>query len=265
MKLKLKIGNPFKKLLRISKGIFALAAMALLLFLASFADNQRQDLLCKSVNVNILDKDQFQFIDNLVISKIVNKDKEDDLVGRKIKQVDLYDIESRLLKNVFVKDAQAWFDMQGNLNVQLQQRVPIIRAVDPLGQEYYLDENGKRMPLSTIFTPYVPIATTGAVNIAGFKDSLLRKYDSTLYVLALAIQKDRFMQALTGQIVVSQNNEISIIPRLGNFEICLGDISELDNKFLRLRSFYQVTLPEAGWNTYKKISVKYKNQIIANR
>ena len=265
MKQKIKIGNPFKKLPRIRKGIFALAAMACLLFLASFADNQRQDLLCKSVNVNILDKDQFQFVDNTSISKIVNKDRVDDLIGRKIKQIDLGDIEGRLLKNSFVKDAQAWFDMQGNLNVQLHQRVPIIRAIDPLNQEYYLDADGKRMPISSVFTPYVPIATTGKVNIAGFKDSLLRKYDSTLFVLALAIQKDHFMQALTGQIVVSQNNEISIIPRLGNFEISLGDINDLDDKFLRLRSFYQVTLPEAGWNTYKKISVKYKNQIIANR
>src|SRR6185312_1900691 len=125
--------------------------------------------------------------------------------------------------------------------------------------------DGKRMPLSAIYTPYVPIATAGHVDIAGFKDSVLRKYDSTLFVFAQALHKDHFMEALTGQVVVGQNNEISIIPRLGNFEICIGDINDLDDKFLRIRSFYQVTLPEAGWNTYKKISVKFKNQIIANR
>lgn len=261
----MKINNPFKKILPFKKGIFAFAAMGLLLFLASFVDSYHRDNLCRSVVVYITDKDQYQFITPDIILKIVNKDREDDLVGRKIKQIDLNDIETRLLKNSFVKDAQAWFDIKGNLNVELKQRVPVIRAVDPLNQEYYLDMDGKRMPISAIFTPYVPIATPGHVDISGFKDSILRKYDSTLFVFAMALQKDRFMQALTGQVVVGQNNEISIIPRLGNFEICIGDISDLDDKFLRIRSFYQVTLPEAGWNTYKKISVKYKNQIIANR
>jgi cell division protein FtsQ len=261
----MKINNPIKKPPRINKGIFAGAGIVFLLVLASFVDSRHDRNTCKSIVINILDEDQFQFVKKPVILKIVNKDLDNDVVGRKIAQVDLPDIENRLMKNSFIRDAQAYFDMKGNMIVDVHQRRPIIRAVDPLNESYYLDDAGKRMPLNDNYTTYVPVATPGQVDIRGFKDSLLRSYDSCLYIMAKALQNDSFMRALTGQIVVSQNNEMTIIPRLGNFEIALGDVSDLDDKFLRIRSFYQLTLPAAGWNTYKKISVKYKNQIIANR
>jgi cell division protein FtsQ len=261
----MKISNPFKKLPPVNKALFAGLGLLLLLVFASFVNTRHENTHCKSININILDQDQFQFVREPTILRIVNKDRENDLIGRKVAQIDLHDIETRLMKNSFIKDAQVYFDMEGNMVVDIHQRRPIIRAIDPLNQAYYLDDDGKRMPLNDQYTTYVPIATPGNVDIRGFKDSLLRNYDSCLFILAKELQNDSFMRALTGQVVVSQNNEISIIPRLGNFEINLGDVSGLQDKFLRLRSFYQVSLPAAGWNTYKKISVKYKNQIIANR
>jgi cell division protein FtsQ len=261
----MKISNPFKKIPPFRKSIFAVSGIVLLLCLASFVDNRHNKNTCNKITINILDKDQFQFVKEPTVLKIVNKDIDDNLIGRKVAQIDLVEIETRLSKNPFIKDAEAYFDMDGNMTVDLHQRRPIVRAIDPLNQPYYLDDEGKRMPMNEEYTPYIPIATPGTVDIRGFKDSILRKYDSTLFILATAIQKDSFMRALTGQIVVEQGNEMTIIPRLGNFEINLGDVSDLDDKFLRLRSFYQVSLPAAGWNTYKKISLKYKNQIIANR
>jgi cell division protein FtsQ len=261
----MKFSNPIKKIPPVNKALFAGLGLLLLLVLASFVNGRHENNRCKRIIVNILDQDQFQFVKEPTILRIVNKDRDNDLVGRKIAQVDLHDIETRLLKNSFIKDAQAYFDMEGNMTVDVHQRRPILRAIDPLNQSYYIDDEGKRMPLNDQYTTYVPIATPGNITTQGSKDSLMRGYDSSLFVLAQALQKDSFMRALTGQIVVSQHNEITIIPRLGNFEIGLGDVSDLEDKFLRLRSFYQVTLPAAGWNTYKRISVKYKNQIIANR
>jgi cell division protein FtsQ len=261
----MKISNPFKKISSAKKGIFAASGVVLLLFLASFIDSQHNKNYCKNIVVHILDSGQFQFVRKPGILKIINKDRDNDLIGRKISQINLLEIETRLVKNYFVKDAQAWFDLDGNLTVDLHQREPILRAIDPINQQYYLDMEGKRMPISDQYTPYVPIATAGVVDLKGNRDSILRVYDSTLFVLATTIKKDSFMRALTGQIVVENHNEMTIIPRLGNFEIAIGDVNDLEDKFLRLRSFYQASLPAAGWETYKKISVKFKNQIIANR
>jgi len=261
----MKINNPFKKLPPAKRGLIALAGIVALLLLASFVDSKHQKNRCNSIVINILDKEQFQFVKEAQVSKIVNRDIEDQLVGRKLSQIDLLDIQTRLMKNSYIKDAQVWIDMDGNMSVDVHQRRPIIRAIDPLNQSYYLDDAGKRIPLNDQFSSYVPIATPGPIDIRGFKDSLLRTYDSTLFVMAKALQKDSFMRALTGQIVVSQNFELTIVPRLGNFEIGLGDAADLEDKFLRIKSFYKTSLPAAGWNTYKKITVKYKNQIIANR
>nr|MDQ3072570.1 hypothetical protein [Bacteroidota bacterium] len=89
--------------------------------------------------------------------------------------------------------------------------------------------------------------------------------DKQLYHLAAYFLKDNFAVALTGNVHADSNAEFTITPRLGKFEIFIGDTSNLEDKFARLQAFYRKSLPLEGWNTYKRLNLKYKNQIIANR
>ena len=236
-----------------------------LLGMASFADKQHKDLVCSQINVGIKDEKECQFVNRKAVLHAIAATGADDMMGRKVNDIDLKYIETRVSQNSFVKDVTAWFDMKGVLNIDLHQRIPLIRVLNPANESFYIDVEGKKMPLSDEYTALVPMVTS-SYNIEPRKaEARFKALDSSIFVLGNFLKKDSFARALTGQIIIMPNNDFEIIPRLGNFQIVLGDASDLENKFLRLKSFYRVTLPEKGWDTYKQIILKYRNQIIANR
>ncbi len=254
------------KLAQLKRLLAPSVLFALLCILASFAAKQNKTQSCKGVLIKIADEENYQFLSKKDILKEVNNNGAILIKGKKTEDIDLPAIEQRLLKNPFVKTAQAYMDMKGQLKVEVSQRVPLLRVINPTNESYYIDVEGKRMPLSASFAAFVPIATPGFAEIQQQeRDSVLRIMDSSLFTLSQFLQKDSFARALTGQIIIEKNNEFTLIPRLGNFIIFLGDVSDLDDKFTRLKSFYRTSLPQAGWETYSRISLKYKNQIIANR
>lgn len=254
------------KFTRLKRLLVPAVLFVLLCLLASFAAKQNKTQTCKKVLINITDEDEYQFLSKKEIYKAVTDNGAILIKGKKTENIDLLAIEKRLHKNPFVKKAQAYMDMKGQLKVEVSQRVPVIRIINPAREGYYLDMDGKRMPLSSSFAAFVPLATPGYMELqVQEKDSVLKIMDSSLFVLSQFMQKDSFARALTGQIIIEPNNEFTLIPRLGNFKIFLGDVSDLDDKFTRLKSFYKTSLPQAGWDSYNRISLKYKNQIIANR
>jgi len=80
-----------------------------------------------------------------------------------------------------------------------------------------------------------------------------------------AILEDPFMNALTEQLVVDEKKDVCIIPKLGHHKIILGDAEDIENKFKRLEIFYKQGMPPEGWNIYKEINLKYKDQVVAKK
>jgi cell division protein FtsQ len=259
MKEKMIIWADFTK-----KYILPAALLLVLIILASFADSQQGDQRCQKVKINILDGDKTRFLTDTTITGIITKNGTDEVIGKKASNINLDKIESRLAKNSFVKSVDAHLDMSGDLIIRLEQRKPLIRVFTPMLQQYYLDEEGKHMPLSDKYTAFVPVATPNYTTLPEKKDSVFRAMDSSLFVLAEYLQTDSFARALTGQILIEQDNEFTLIPRLGNFTIFIGNVADLNDKMKRLKSFYRISLPQAGWDRYSRINLKYKNQIIAN-
>ena len=47
--------------------------------------------------------------------------------------------------------------------------------------------------------------------------------------------------------------------------INFGDVSDIENKFDRLRRMYEEILPLKGWDFYDTLSVKWRGQVVATR
>ena len=252
------------KINHLKKTVIPAALIVVLFALGSFVQNQHGMQACTKPSVNIKGGDKFQFVNEEEIMGLINKDRTDIATGKMIKDVHLSDLEVSLRKSPYVKDAQASMDMNGQLNIDIIQREPVVRVINPMGQDYYIDKDNKRMPLSDHYSARVPVAT--ALHCSSYtNDSLLKLLDSHLFYIASCISQDKYIQALAGQLVIHDNYEYSIIPRLGKFEIMLGDTSDMKDKFARLRAFYKSSLPQVGWAAYREVSVKYRNQIIANK
>ena len=59
-----------------------------------------------------------------------------------------------------------------------------------------------------------------------------------------------------------------MIPVVGKQRIVFGkasSVKEVEDKFQRLKVFYQEAMPYEGWNKYKEISLKYEGQVVCRK
>ena len=123
----------------------------------------------------------------------------------------------------------------------------------PSALDMDVDEDGKIMPLSRKYTSRVVVAT----------GNISRKFACNgLYPFIMTLRNDEFWDALVEQIVVEKGNEVVLIPKVGNFRIVLGTLDDMNEKLENLRLFLREGIVLKGWNVYKEINLKFKNQIV---
>ena len=86
-----------------------------------------------------------------------------------------------------------------------------------------------------------------------------------IYSLAKFINKNKFLNTQIEQIYINKENGIELIPKVGKHLILFGDIDNMEEKFENLIAFYKKGLSKVGWDKYKKINLKYKNQVVCTK
>ncbi|MDR1883140.1 MAG: hypothetical protein LBR26_10240 [Prevotella sp.] len=184
------------------------------------------------------------------------KEKGLDPTGKKIKDINTNAIEEAILTNRLLKKADVFVTDNGAVKVSVEERKPVLRVMSNTGENYYIDSEGCKIPLSKRFTAYLPVAT-GAIK-EGFAKA-------DLYKFALFLHNDRFWNAQIEQIVVLPDQDIKLIPRVGNHQIILGDLYGYRERLDKLLAFYENGLNETGWNKYSLINLKFDNQVVCTK
>ncbi len=232
------------------------AILAVYLLLAITAFNRPDELnnVCGEVSINIQEGLAKGFLNANEIRSQLQRAKLYPL-GDPMEQVNTRKIEESLLKNPFVEKAECYKTQTGRVNIELTQRLPVIRVKSDNGDDYYVDEYGNIMP-NTSYTSDLVIAT-GPIS---------RKYaQKVLTRIGNFLIHDQLWRSQAEQIIVLNDGTIEMVPRVGNHIVYLGNPTELDKKFDRLEKFYRYGLSKAGWNKYSYISLEFNNQIICKK
>lgn len=237
-----------------------LVSLGGLVVLMSFIEIKKAGVVCKDVKIYIPGSQYF--IDKKEVENILQLSSFT-LIGRKIDNINLHILENRLKANPFVEYAKVYADMDGIIMIEISQRQPILRVMNQFDQDYYIDKNGLKIPLSANFTARV-LAANGFIEepFGNRVDTLRTLLAKDLFKTASYIRQDSLWDAQIAQIYVNPDHEIELIPRVGNQRILLGNADSLDLKFHNLLAFYKQALPQVGWDAYKQINIKYANQII---
>ncbi len=231
-----------------------------LVVLMSFINIKKSEVVCKNVKIYIPGSQYF--IDRQEVDNILQVNSHA-LIGRKMELINIHELEQRLKANPFIEFAKVYADMDGTINVEISQRQPILRLMNKYDQDFYVDQHGLKIPLSSNFTARV-LAANGYIDevFANHVDTLHTEIARELFKTADFIRRDSLWDAQIAQIYVNQDHEIELIPRVGNQRILIGNADSLDTKFANLLIFYKKALPQVGWDAYKAINVKYANQVI---
>lgn len=244
----------------------ALGWMATLLIGATIvlsAVNHRKSSAVKGVEVDIKPLPNGDLLMQPVdVTELIHKAFGYEFQSRSVRTVEIERLEKVLEKDPLVQDAEVYLDARDFVRVSVTQREPVIRIIDKDGWNYYLDKNGKRMPLSKHFTARVVVAT-GSIP-AYVPDFLQREKHilRQLYLLSQDLRNDAFLSAMIGQVFVSSNGDFILAPLIGDQKIVFGKYEDAKEKIQNLKIFYREAMPYEGWRKYRSIDVRYRGQVI---
>lgn len=175
--------------------------------------------------------------------------------------VDMRTIETYLKTHPYVRDANVYLAANGELVLQLDQRIPRMRVVDNGGRHWYVDADTIRMPVSRQYAARVPLVNGNFPTV----DSATKWNIAPILELTELFREDDFMAYLIDQIYVEAPDKIWLVPRLGPSRILIGNTDDLADKAERIRKWYRKALPAAGWDTYAYIDTRFTGQIVARK
>ena len=79
------------------------------------------------------------------------------------------------------------------------------------------------------------------------------------------INNDKFFSKIISEIEINSNKNIIIHPQFSKQKIIFGYPDNFEDKFEKIILFYKKIVPAKGWNTYRTVNVKFKNQIICDK
>jgi len=216
-------------------------------FLLSFSLKRFNNAKMENVSINMnQSKTPVYFVDEKDIKELVKQYNP----TRKIGDIDIPELEKKINLIPFVDSANVYLNLNGNLNVDIKQRVPAFR-LNKDGKDFYVDKKGVEFPISKNFS-LASMLVMGDVKASeyGKLSELVEKIDkddfSKRYFIGITKEKDNY----------------NLLTSDGNYKVEIGDLDNIDLKVRGFKTFVEKYLVDQSPEKYKKISLKYDNQIV---
>jgi cell division protein FtsQ len=253
MKFKINIGRELK-----------IAAVLVVLFgLIAFTERMKGDATVDAIQISMDNIHENHYLDEADIMKLMGINLQH-MRGANLSELNFSEIEQRIKRNRFIRDAELYSDLKGNLMVNVSLRRPIARIVRSDGPDAYIADDGTIMPVSDKFSSRV-ILISGVFADKLIKVSNLHQLEVGKQIMLMinTIREDDFWNAQIAQIDLDNKAKAVLFPQVGDEHIEFGKPDNLEIKFRKLRIFYKEILPRVGWNKYGRINLEFEGQVVA--
>ncbi len=220
----------------------------------SYVNAEKRDVVCQKIEGRVDNSSDNILIGQRGLETIV-RDAFPAIEGTLIREMNLHEMERTIEQQPVVQRCEMFTTVEGTLHVRIEQREPIMRVFTPTAS-YYMDANAFRINAQRDMHARVVVVNG---NVGAILDS------QELIDLAKYINDNKFWRAQIEQIYVTNSLEYILIPRVGDHIIEFGNAERLREKFDLLYALYTKGWDKREWNNYKKVSVKYKGQIVCTK
>lgn len=220
------------------------------LTMVCFVDFEKEKLQIGDYSIEIVDSLDNKFIDKKEIVHLINA-KFGILKGKKINQINRDSIEKVIETHACIKNAEVYNNANGVVKLKLLQRKPLFRVYSK--DNFYVDKDKKIMPFSSKYTSRVCIVT-------GNVDK--KKATGILFDFCDYLNKDDFWVSFIEQVHINHQNDVTLIPKIGEFDILMGSLDNYKQKMSNLKAFLDNGNKNKIWGRYKVLNLKYENQVV---
>ncbi len=221
----------------------------LVLFLFSFASMRNENRKIAKIDVEIIDEDTPFLLPTMVNKLLIEKNEHSKTITKE--GLDLKKLEKSVNNNDFVQKSEVFVSVDGVLKAVVKQKTPVGRVVSETGS-FYVDYEGNRMPLSENYSARVPL-------VSGKIDAV--ENEKLSEVLKMIYEDDFLKKNIIGVQVVPNGNLI-MQNRNYDYTIDFGKIINIDRKFKNYKAFFQKAVSDSTLNNYKKINLKFTQQVV---
>ena len=222
-------------------------------FLLVFANNRYKVRELVKVDNKIDYSQGIYFITHADIDSVL-KSTHSDYPKMQAQRVSIKEMENKLDANPFIKDAQVYLENDGILHTKIEQQTPVARVKDG-NKQYYITQDSTEIPLCKTFAAKVML-------INGKIDK--KEYNGIVHLTEI-INNDNLLKNLIIGVKKSQKNSFILLVNDGHYILDLGNLENLENKLQNFKVFHQEYIEKTAEMPYKKLNLKYNNQIVASR
>ena len=239
------------------------AALLVVVVIIAFTERKQDLVSIRDVSVKIYNSENNHFLDESDVMSLMQVNLSN-IRGAKSTDVNLKAIEKKIKKDSFIKEAELYTDLKGNLIVGVELRRPVARIIRNDGPDGYIAEDGTVMPVSEKFTARV-VLISGPYVRKILQQRNLNQTDEGVRLLNLLseIREDEFWNAQIAQMDIDSKGKVTLLPQIGNERIEFGTPENEDVKLRKLKIFYKEILPRTGWNKFRRVNLEYEGQIVA--
>lgn len=245
----------------IKAGKWLMASTIVLASVSLVARNEDEKAYRKIV-INIENQYENYFVNENDVMHLISEGGTEKILGSGYESLSLKKLENRIKTHKFVNRTEVFKDFKGNLFVNITQNKPIARIVRQYSPHAYIGSEGQILPVSERFTARVPLVSGPYADKLVKQDLTTTDEGKAVFELLRFIEEDPFWRAQIAQLEIDARGNIVMYPQVTKQLIEFGKAEQLEEKFRKLKIFYTKILPSKGWNSYRKVNVKYQDQII---
>ncbi|NNE78328.1 MAG: hypothetical protein HKN31_14795 [Pricia sp.] len=227
------------------------ALLLLIMGLYAFSNQRSEQKKVDGISIEFVG-DQNLYITQGMVNKLLIQ-KFGNLKNVPKENLVLNTMEKAIEANQMVKSAQVYLTVNGKLASKIVQRKPIGRIEGD--SKFYLDDDGKRMPLSMSHSARVPIIT-GKITGKSLND---------VYEILNYINKDDFLRKNVIGIHIEDDEKYQLRFRTEQFVVNLGGIDNLEEKFNNFKAFYVKADKDETLENYDIVSLEFNNQVVCTK
>lgn len=249
--------------MKLKRSIKIVFSCLVLISLVGFVEKRRSTRVCSHVAIEIENQYQNYFVSENDVHLLMTNTGAEQLIGTYYSNLNLKQLEKRIEAHKYVKKANVYKDLEGNLIVEAFQNRPIARILQTDAPDAYISTDGEILPVSDRYTARVTLVS-GPYTKKLVGQNLQEEKSRQIFDLIKYIEGDEFWKAQIAQIDVQADGEVILYPQLGKQQIEFGKAENIPEKFFKLHVFYKQILPRKGWRSYQKVNLKYENQIVCD-
>ena len=247
----------------IALGWFSLGV--LFVFTIGASGSSQANRVCSDIAVTINQSEGNYFVTEEGVKEMLKAKFPDRNLHVPVNAINTQSLEAYLVNTPYIKNAEIYIDINGKMWVEVQQQNPIVRIIDRDNANYYLTSDGLKMPTSKLFSARVPVVTGYLRDNGKNKGKIEGEHLQGIFELVKDINSSKFWLALIEQIYGTQNGDLCLQPKLGNFEILLGTTNNMETKLANFEAFLLQVIDKIDLNQYKLISLKFNNQVVCTK